>query len=266
MSASSDDQTLVPHSGIEVGGSGSYRFVKVTPAQNESGTATITVTLTDPEGATSTDEFLLTVNPAGDETPPSITINTPEDGAEYKLDQLLAANYFCSDGGSGVSVCDGTVDSGSNIDTASVGSKTFTVDAEDVAGNTVSASHDYSIVYDFGNGSDGGFLPPVDAFPTLNSMKAGAAVPVKFALGGDQGLDIFAEGYPLSRSIPCSAELRTDAIEMTVAASNSGLRYDTATGHYGYNWKTQKGWSNTCRQLILKFDDGTEHPINFKFK
>ncbi len=266
VSASSDDQTLVPHSGIEVGGSGSYRFVKVTPAQNESGTATITVTLTDPEGATSTDEFLLTVNPAGDETPPSITINTPEDGAEYKLDQLLAANYFCSDGGSGVSVCDGTVDSGSNIDTASVGSKTFTMDAEDVAGNTVSASHDYSVVYDFGNGSDGGFLPPVEAFPTLNSMKAGAAVPVKFALGGDQGLDIFAEGYPLSRSIPCSAELRTDAIEMTVAASNSGLRYDTATGHYGYNWKTQKGWSNTCRQLILKFDDGTEHPINFKFK
>ena len=265
VSATSNNQTLVPESGIEVGGSGSFRFVKVTPALNKSGTATITVTLTDPDEATSTDEFLLTVNPAGDETPPSITINTPEDGAEYKLGQLVAANYFCSDGGSGVSVCDGTVDSGSNIDTASVGSKTFTVDAEDVAGNTASASHDYSVLYDFGNGSDGGFLPPVDAFPTLNSMKAGTTVPVKFALGGDQGPDIFAEGYPLSRSISCSAQLRTDPIEETVSASNSGLRYDDATGHYSYNWKTQKGWSNTCRQLILKFDDGTEHPINFKF-
>ena len=30
-----------------------------------------------------------------------------------------------------------------------------------------------------------GFLAPVDAPPVVNSVKAGAAVPVKFSLGGD---------------------------------------------------------------------------------
>ena len=38
---------------------------------------------------------------------------------------------------------------------------------------------------------------------TLSGARGGgAAVPVKFTLGGDMGLDIFATGYPLSRQIP----------------------------------------------------------------
>ncbi len=225
------------------------------------------VVATDNEGntATATNTYEV-VAPPSDVTPPAITITTPEDDAEYKLGQDLAADYFCSDGGSGVASCVGSVLDGDNLDTASVGSKTFTVNAADVSGNTATVSHDYSVVYDFGDGSGGGFLPPVDNFPEMNSMKAGATVPVKFALGGDQGLDIFAEGYPLSRRISCDTQLPSDPIEETVAASNSGLKYDTVTGHYSYNWKTASRWSGTCRQLTLKLDDGTEHPLNFRFK
>jgi Domain of unknown function (DUF4082) len=36
-----------------------------------------------------------------------------------------------------------------------------------------------------------GFFQPVNNMPTLNVAKAGSAIPVKFSLGGDQGLDIF---------------------------------------------------------------------------
>ena len=42
-----------------------------------------------------------------------------------------------------------------------------------------------------------GFFQPVDNLPTLNVVKAGSAVPVKFGLGGDKGLSIFAPGYPI---------------------------------------------------------------------
>jgi extracellular elastinolytic metalloproteinase len=31
-------------------------------------------------------------------------------------------------------------------------------------------------------------------------------------------------------------------------------------------WKTQKAWAGTCRQLIIRLDDGTDHIANFKFK
>ena len=44
-----------------------------------------------------------------------------------------------------------------------------------------------------------GFEEPVDESPTLNRMHAGRAVPLKFSLGGDRGLDIFAAGSPASR-------------------------------------------------------------------
>ena len=37
-----------------------------------------------------------------------------------------------------------------------------------------------------------GFFQPVDNLPTLNVVNAGRAIPVKFGLGGDYGLSIFA--------------------------------------------------------------------------
>ena len=48
-----------------------------------------------------------------------------------------------------------------------------------------------------------GFFPPIDNPPVLNKVKAGSAVPVKFSLTGNQGLDIFAAGYPQSAQVPC---------------------------------------------------------------
>jgi len=40
-----------------------------------------------------------------------------------------------------------------------------------------------------------GFFQPVDNLPTLNLVKAGSAIPVKFSLGGNKALSIFAAGY-----------------------------------------------------------------------
>ena len=111
-----------------------------------------------------------------------------------------------------------------------------------------------------------GFFQPVDNLPTLNSVKAGQAIPVKFSLGGDQGLNIFAAGYPVSVQIACSSTALVDGIENTVTAGSSSLTYDPLTDQYTYVWKTQKSWANTCRQLVVKFSDGTTQRANFQFK
>jgi hypothetical protein len=111
-----------------------------------------------------------------------------------------------------------------------------------------------------------GFFSPVNNLPTVNSVTAGRAVPVKFSLGGDQGLDIFEAGYPKSQQIACDSTAMVDGIEETVGAGGSSLSYDAATDQYTYVWKTDKGWAGTCRQLVLKLDDGTFHRANFKFK
>jgi hypothetical protein len=111
-----------------------------------------------------------------------------------------------------------------------------------------------------------GFFQPVDNPRTLNVMKAGAAVPVKFSLGGNQSLSIFATGYPASQIVSCDSVAPLDNIETTVTAGSSSLTYDASTGQYTYVWKTDKTWANTCRQLVLKLSDGTSHAANFKFK
>src|SRR5215218_9140444 len=197
-----------------------------------------------------------------DKKAPDITINTPPDGAEYKLGEAVAASYGCTDAGSGVVSCAGPVPNGNNIDTASVGQKDFAVEARDEAGNVApKKSRAYAVIYDFS-----GFFSPVDNPPTLNIVNAGRGVPVKFGLSGYQGLDIFAEGYPASQGIECASTAPVDGVEETVAADASGLTYDLSSDQYDYVWKTQKAWDGTCRQLVIKLKDGTFHRANFKLR
>jgi hypothetical protein len=117
------------------------------------------------------------------------------------------------------------------------------------------------LVYSFG-----GFKQPVDSLPTVNQMKAGGAVPVKFSLAGNQGLDIFADGYPKSQTIACNSTAAVDGIEETVSAGGSSLSYDATSDTYSYVWKTDKAWAGTCRQLVLKLADGNSYRANFQFK
>ena len=134
--------------------------------------------------------------------------------------------------------------------------------AGDVARGT--SDHDPNVatflLYPFG-----GFLSPVAAPPTLNVLKAGAAVPVKFSLGGNQGLAILAAGYPQSQQIDCTTLAPSGSPAPTTAAGFSGLRYDATSGQYIYAWKTDKAWADTCRAFILKLADGTTHQAYFKF-
>jgi predicted extracellular nuclease len=110
-----------------------------------------------------------------------------------------------------------------------------------------------------------GFFAPVDNLPTLNVSKAGSAIPVKFSLAGDQGLNIFAAGYPLSAPIQCDPSEPTSGIEETVTAGSSSLSYDPLTGAYTYVWKTNKAWANSCRRLTVVLADGSSHLADFRF-
>jgi hypothetical protein len=147
-----------------------------------------------------------------------------------------------------------------SVDTSSVGTKSVTFTAVDNASNTVTTNCSYSVIYNWN-----GFFRPVDNLPTLNVAKAGSAIPVKFSLSGNQGLSIFTAGYPQSQKIVCETTAPADGIEETVTAGGSSLSYDVSVDQYVYVWKTDKAWAGTCRQLVVKLNDGTERRANFKF-
>jgi hypothetical protein len=222
------------------------------------GPKTITVNATDAADNTATLTHTYTIT---DTTPPRITITTPTEGASYPLGGTAVADYACDDADSAIASCIGPAADGAAIDTSTVGAKSFTVNATDAAGNTATRTHAYTVAYSFN-----GFFAPVDNTPIFNRVKAGAAVPTKFNLDGNQGLGIFAAGYPAQQPISCDATATFDQIEETVTSESSGLLYDTTADQYKYVWKTQKAWAGTCRQLIIKLADGTSHLAYFSFQ
>lgn len=86
VTGSSSNTTLVPNTAVVFGGSGANRTVTVTPATNQTGSSTITVTVSD--GAlTATDTFTLTVGAVND-APTITTVSAPtinEDNATAAL-------------------------------------------------------------------------------------------------------------------------------------------------------------------------------------
>jgi hypothetical protein len=112
-----------------------------------------------------------------------------------------------------------------------------------------------------------GFFSPVDNLPAVNVMQAGRAVPIRFSLGGDHGLDIFysdTPSWPRSAAYACDAA-PGDPVDGTTTAGGSSLSYDPETDRYTYVWKTERSWGNSCRELTLKLSDGSEHRLRFRF-
>jgi hypothetical protein len=188
---------------------------------------------------------------------PSVVIKQPIDGGTYSLGQSLAASYLCT---STVIVqsCSGPVVNGAAVDTSTLGTKTFEVDAQDVFGTKSSKTAKYSVVYNFG-----GFQSPINP-NTLNVVKSGSSVPVKFSLHGNYGSGILASGYPKSGTVPCGGT--ATVTDTTSSTGSGGLQYDATTDTYTYVWQTQKAWSGTCRELLVVLSDGVVHRASFQFK
>jgi hypothetical protein len=110
-----------------------------------------------------------------------------------------------------------------------------------------------------------GFLAPIGNIGT-NPVQAGSVVPMKFGLGGDRGLDVFAPGYPASVTIDCTTGATIGRPVATLPAGKGGLNYDALLGQYVYAWRTDKAWAGTCRRLVLQFVDVTQQSASFQLK
>ena len=81
LAATSSNTTLVPNAAVLLGGSGGNRTLTLTPVLNQSGTSTITVTVTDPQGQQASDSFVLTVTAVNDAPTVSLISGAGVDGS-----------------------------------------------------------------------------------------------------------------------------------------------------------------------------------------
>jgi hypothetical protein len=103
-----------------------------------------------------------------------------------------------------------------------------------------------------------GFFAPIDNPPTVNIGKAGRTYSAKFRLtdmDGDSVTSVSAIAAITAKSTSCSVFTGdpTDSLEAT-SAGNGGLRYDSASQQFIYDWKTPA--ARGCYTLFVGFDSG----------
>jgi hypothetical protein len=159
-----------------------------------------------------------------------------------------------------------------NGDTTFESGETFTVDLSNPVGATIADAQGLGTIT-----NDDAAPPPAPwpfvwastthAPPETNRRVAGDVVRVKFTIGGYQGLDVFASGWPKSKHYRCSTgELLPRGRTRTQPLGNAGLSYDTVSGVYTYAWQTAAGWAGTCRQFQVRLTDGSFYFAKFKFR
>lgn len=182
-----------------------------TTLSNEGMNQSVTGTCTDKAGNSAS---VTVANISIDKTAPSINIVAPMSSALYLQNQVVKANYNCSDALSGAVTCTGTVPSGNNIDTSTVGSKNFVVNAVDKADNSATKSLAYNIW-----GVVGPFPPLVKNGQGTGQFKSGSTVPVKFQLTDGSNLVTTAVGT------------------ISIDASTAEIRWDSSAQQYIANVK-----------------------------
>ncbi|MFE5523737.1 OmpL47-type beta-barrel domain-containing protein [Streptomyces virginiae] len=130
-------------SGAQPAGSTDVPGAAAAVAITTNGVTTVTYTATDAAGNTSAPQ---TITVRLDTAGPTITIVRPA-ASTYLYRQAVTASYSCTDATSGVASCVGTVPNGSPINTSTLGSRTFTVNATDNATNPSTKSVTYNVAY-----------------------------------------------------------------------------------------------------------------------
>jgi hypothetical protein len=191
-----------------------------------------------------------------DKKGPTITATTPQ-AATYTVHQNVASAYSCTDGGSGMGACTGTVPNGNSIDTTTNGTKTFTVHAVD---NVANAS-DASVTYQVGYGV-------CALYDQTKSHKAGSTVPIKLQLCDVNTANMSAAAVTVHATglvkIDNSASSTLDGT--SAANADNDFRYDASLAGYVYNLKTTGLTTGTWQLNFITTGDGTTHSVRFDIR
>ncbi len=200
-----------------------------------------------------------------DETSPSLApAVTPN---PVVLNGSATAGANASDGMSGVA------SSGCGpVDTSSVGSRSVTCTAADVAGNTAVGTAGYQVVYAASGaclGSAGhAILQPINADGS-SVFKLGSTVPAKFrvcdANGNSIGTAGLVTGFKLvsKQSVGGTVAVNEDVVSTT---PDSAFRWDATAQQWIFNIATKGQTSGTKLGYVITLNDGSTIPFSISLK
>ena len=204
----------------------------------------------------------------------TVTVTAAIDDSTTGASNIASAEFNVNGGAyAAMSASDGAFDSATENVTASftvadAGDNQVCVRGTDAVGNVgadVCATLTVESIYTFG-----GFKPPI-RMGVVNNAQSGRTVPVKFKLtltaDGSAVSDPAAIDAFMSYAVDCSSLTGDSAAAIEEKSpGNSGLRYQNR-GMWIFNWKTDKKYASTCRNLFILFADGSMSPeVTFQFR
>ena len=203
-----------------------------------------------------------------DKKGPTVTLNTPANGSVYVLNQSVSVNYSCTDAGSGLSSCSGTVASSSSLDTSSVGSKSLTVTATDAVGNKTPVTNNYTVTYAPSGICDGDaghqIFQPINADGS-SVWKQGRTVPAKFRVCDAKGVSVGTPGLVASFVLLQIISGTTTDVDETVGSTtaDTAFRWDPTGQQWVFNISTANLPAGQTYVYRIQLNDGSS--IGFQF-
>jgi hypothetical protein len=173
------------------------------------------------------------------------------------IGQAVAANYTCTDAGSGVATCSGTVANGGSVDTSTVGVHVFSVTATDHAGNSASKSVSYTVSYNV-----------CLLYDATKANKGGSTVPIKLQLCDAAGHNVSAPGIVV-HAVGVTRLSDNTSLDVTDAGNANpdfDFRYDSGLRGYIFNLKTTGYGAGTYALNFVAGGDPVVHSAQFKIK
>jgi hypothetical protein len=205
-----------------------------------------------------------------DLTVPTITIMSPSNSS-YVLNAVAHAAYSCNGGVSGLGSCSGPVASGSAFTTASVGAKTFTVSATDIAGNPGSAQVSYNVVYATGaclGSPSRQILEPVNVDGS-SVFKQKSTVPSKFRVCDANGVSIgtpgVVTGFALTAVYARDEELPVNEAIISTTPDTT-FRWSASDQQWIFNLSTKNLFVGRTYTYTVYLNDGTQFTYGFTVK
>jgi hypothetical protein len=207
-----------------------------------------------------------------DSVAPGITISAPVNAAAYVLNQAVASSYGCTDATSLPNTCAGPVANGADFDTLSVGAKQFKVDASDVAGNTATLTHLYSVLYASGGLCQGApghaILQPINADGS-SVFKQKSTVPAKFRVCDALGNSIGTPGVVTNfRLIQKFSGVVNEVLDVIVDSTtpDSAFRWDPTDQQWIFNVNTKSLQAGFTYVYQISLNDGSNITFQFGLK
>jgi len=190
---------------------------------------------------------------------PGISIGAPTATA-YTLNQIVATQYSCSDGGSGIATCSGSAASGAQLDTGSVGRKAFQVSATDNAGNQTTQTVVYTVGY-----------AVCALYDQTKAGLSGSTIPIKIEVCDSSGVNVSGSSVTVTATglTKISANAPGDLMAAGNANPDNNFRFDATLatgGGYIYNLKTAGLGTGTYALSFTVANDPMQHAVQFQVR